>query len=66
VVIKTKDQSVKSTAKNAIKRVAKLHVKVTPNSAKSEVVAWFDGRLKVKVSAQPEKGKANKGVVRIT
>ena len=65
MVIKAKDQSVKSTAKNAINRVARLNVKVTPNSAKSEVVAWFDGRLKVKVSAQPERGKANREVIRL-
>jgi len=43
----------------------KLRVKVVPNSAKDQVVGWLDGRLKVKVCAQPEKGKANKAVAKL-
>lgn len=43
----------------------KLNVKVIPNSAKNQIVAWFDGRLKLKVTAQPEKGRANKAVIKL-
>ena len=43
----------------------KLNVKVIPNSAKNQVVGWFDGRLKLKVTAQAEKGKANKAVIKL-
>lgn len=43
----------------------KLTVKVIPNAARNMVVGWLDGRLKLKVSAQPEKGKANKAVIRL-
>ena len=43
----------------------KLSVKVIPNSAKDQVVGWLGERLKIKVGAQPEKGKANKAVVKL-
>ena len=43
----------------------KLNVKVIPNSAKNQIVGWFDGRLKLKVTAQPEKGRANKAVIKL-
>jgi uncharacterized protein (TIGR00251 family) len=37
-----------------------LRVKVTPRSARSEVVgAMTDGTLKVRIAATPERGKAN-------
>jgi len=37
-----------------------LRVKVTPKSARSEVVGFLaDGTLKLKVRAAPERGKAN-------
>lgn len=40
-----------------------LPVKVVPNASKSVVVGWqADGRLKVKVSAVPEGGRANRAV----
>lgn len=40
-----------------------LPVKVVPNASKSVVVGWQpDGRLKVKVSAVPEGGRANRAV----
>jgi uncharacterized protein (TIGR00251 family) len=40
-----------------------LRVKVTPRSAKSEVVETMsDGTLKVRVAAVPEKGHANDAV----
>jgi uncharacterized protein (TIGR00251 family) len=41
-----------------------LRVKVTPRSAKSEVVGELaDGTLKVKIAAPPEKGKANDALI---
>jgi uncharacterized protein (TIGR00251 family) len=40
-----------------------LPVRVVPNASKSVVVGWQeDGRLKVKVAAVPEGGRANKAV----
>lgn len=39
-----------------------LNVRVIPNASRDEIVGWHDGALKVKVTAQPESGKANKAV----
>lgn len=39
-----------------------LDVRVIPNASRDEIVGWHDGALKVKVTAQPESGKANKAV----
>ncbi|MEH6608805.1 MAG: DUF167 domain-containing protein [Halioglobus sp.] len=41
----------------------KLKVKVVPGSSQSEVSGWLGDLLKVRVAAQPEKGKANSAVV---
>jgi uncharacterized protein len=38
----------------------KFTVKVVPGSSKTALCGIFDGMLKVKVAAAPEKGKANK------
>lgn len=48
----------------------RLDLKVTPGARKTGFDGWFtdaDGRkrLKVKVTAAPEKGKANKAVVKL-
>ncbi len=40
-----------------------LQLKIIPNSSRSMIVGWMDHLLKIKVTAQPEKGKANKEVV---
>ena len=38
----------------------KLHIKVTPKSSHNELVGFLeDGSLKIKITAAPEKGKAN-------
>jgi uncharacterized protein (TIGR00251 family) len=42
-----------------------LLVKVYPSSGKMEIEGIHDGMLKVFVSAQPEKGKANIAVVKL-
>jgi uncharacterized protein (TIGR00251 family) len=40
-----------------------LTLKVIPKASKTEIVGWLDdGALKIKVSAAPEKGKANAAV----
>lgn len=38
----------------------RLHLKVTPNASRSEIVGFVDGVLQVKIAAPPVKGKANK------
>lgn len=40
-------------------------VKVVPNSSRSMMIGAIDGLVKVKVAAPAEKGKANKGVVKL-
>ena len=40
-------------------------VRVVPNLSKNEVVGLYNGVLKVKVCAVPEKGKANKAVIEL-
>ncbi len=42
---------------------ARLKVKVVPGSSQSEVSGWLGDMLKVRVTAQPEKGKANSALV---
>jgi uncharacterized protein (TIGR00251 family) len=37
--------------------------KIVPGSSKTEVCGLFDGMLKIKVSAAPEKGKANQCLI---
>ena len=41
----------------------RLHLKVIPKSSKDRVVGWVGDRLKVQVTAPPERGKANEAVV---
>ena len=42
-----------------------LDVKAAPGSGRNAVVGVHGGRLKVAVTAQPEKGKANEAIVRV-
>lgn len=40
-----------------------LHVRVTPNASRNEITGFTDDVLRVKISAVPEKGKANKELI---
>jgi uncharacterized protein (TIGR00251 family) len=41
----------------------KLQVKVIPKSSKNRVVGWIGDRLKIQVTAAPERGNANAAVI---
>ncbi len=43
----------------------RVPVKVVAGASRSRVVGIFDGALKVAVAAPPEKGKANKALIKI-
>lgn len=43
---------------------ARLPVKVTPRARRNEVVGWAGDRLRVRVAAAPESGKANETLER--
>jgi len=42
-----------------------IDVKVIPKAKKSEIVGWENDQLKIRVTAAPEKGKANEEVVKL-
>ena len=41
----------------------KLSVKVVPGASQDKIVGWLGESLKIRVRAQPEKGKANTAVL---
>jgi len=43
----------------------RVYVRVTPRSGKNEVLKISDGEYKVKVTAAPERGRANEKVVEL-
>ncbi len=43
----------------------RLHVKVVPGSRRDQIVGRLGDRLKVKVAAPPEDGRANESVCRL-
>lgn len=44
---------------------ATLSLKVVPGASRSEISGWLGLTLKVRVAAQPEKGKANSAVIKL-
>ncbi|MBI1338503.1 MAG: DUF167 domain-containing protein [Phycisphaera sp.] len=42
--------------------MARIPVKVVPGAKRDEIAGWLGEALKVRVSAPPEKGKANEAV----
>ncbi|MHC4707818.1 MAG: DUF167 domain-containing protein [Planctomycetota bacterium] len=40
-----------------------LQVKVVPGSSRNQIAGWLGESLKIRVTANPEKGKANDAVV---
>jgi len=43
----------------------RIYVKVTPRAGKNEVLKISEGEYKVRVTAPPEKGKANEAVIEL-
>ncbi|HEX6993930.1 MAG TPA: DUF167 domain-containing protein [Gammaproteobacteria bacterium] len=39
--------------------LAKLSVKVVPRASRDEIVGWLGDRLKIKIAAPPQDGRAN-------
>jgi uncharacterized protein (TIGR00251 family) len=45
--------------------MGRLTVKVVPGSSRNQIVGWLGDALKIKVTAPPEKGKANEAVIEL-
>jgi uncharacterized protein (TIGR00251 family) len=45
--------------------MSQLKVKVVPGSSRDRIVGWLGDALKIKVTAPPEKGKANEPVIKL-
>jgi hypothetical protein len=43
----------------------KLQIKVIPSSSRDCIAGWMEDTLRIKVKAPPEKGKANKAVIKL-
>ena len=43
----------------------RLETKIVPGASRSEIVGWLGESLKIRVAAAPEKGKANKAVIKL-
>jgi uncharacterized protein (TIGR00251 family) len=42
-----------------------LHLKVVPKSSRDRIAGWVGDRLKVQVTAAPERGRANEAVLEV-
>lgn len=40
-----------------------INLKISPNASKNEIIKTDDGLLKIKITAQPVDGKANKALI---
>lgn len=47
------------------KQIMRLYVKVIPRAGRNEVMKISDAEYKIKVTAPPEKGKANEAVINL-
>jgi hypothetical protein len=47
-----------------INKKISFNVKVTPKAARSEIVGWKNGELRIRLAAVPEKGAANSELIR--
>jgi uncharacterized protein (TIGR00251 family) len=45
--------------------MGRLNVEVVPGSSRDQIVGWLGDALKIKVTAPPEKGKANEAVIEL-
>lgn len=45
--------------------MGRLAVKVVPGSSRNQIVGWLGDALKIKVTAPPNKGRANEAVVEL-
>ena len=41
-----------------------LSIKIVPNASSTEVAGWLGDAVKIRVQAPPEKGKANKALIK--
>jgi uncharacterized protein (TIGR00251 family) len=41
-----------------------LAVKVSPKASRSQIVGWENGELRIRLAAVPEKGEANRELIR--
>lgn len=40
-----------------------IKARIIPNSSRNQIVGWFKDQLKIKISAPPERGKANQKLI---
>ena len=63
--MKKRDNSLSALTLKEIPGGTVLHVRVKPGARRNEILGIHDGALKLGVVARPEKGKANRGVLKL-